>query len=64
MSPTRKRYFLRLIGRCIVLAICTALCFLRPEAFDVLHGMKHTKIKNKKVHVEIAKKDKTNGKKR
>jgi hypothetical protein len=39
MSPTRKRYFLRLIGRCIVLAVCTALCFLRPEAFDVLHGM-------------------------
>ena len=39
MSPTRRRYILRLIGRCIVLIVCTALCFVRPEAFDVLHGM-------------------------
>ena len=39
MSPTRKRYVLRLIGRCIVLILCALLCFVRPEAFDVLHGL-------------------------
>lgn len=37
-----------------------------PNEFvrDVLYGMKNAKIKNKKIHIEIAKKDKTNGKKR
>ena len=37
-----------------------------PSEFvrDILHGMKHAKIKGKKVHIEIAKKEKTYGKKR
>lgn len=37
-----------------------------PNEFvrDILHGMKHAKIKGKKVHIEIAKKEKTYGKKR
>ena len=38
MSQTRKRYILRLIGRCVVLAICCVLCFLMPKEFDVLEG--------------------------
>ena len=37
-----------------------------PNEFvrDILHGMKHTKIKGKRVQIEIAKKEKTYGKKR
>ena len=37
-----------------------------PNEFvrDILHGMKHAKIKGKRVHIEIAKKGKTYGKKR
>lgn len=37
-----------------------------PNEFvrDILHGMKHAKIKGKRVHIEIAKKEKTCGKKR
>lgn len=37
-----------------------------PNEFvrDILHGMKHAKIKGKRVHTEIAKKEKTYGKKR
>ena len=37
-----------------------------PSEFvrDILHGMKHAKIKGKKVHLEIAKKEKTYGKKK
>lgn len=38
MSQTRKRYILRLIGRCIVLVICCLLCFFAPQEFDVLEG--------------------------
>lgn len=38
MSQTRRRYILRLIGRCIVLAICCILCFLVPQEFEVLEG--------------------------
>ena len=38
MSQTRKRYILRLIGRCIVLVICSLLCFLAPNTFDILEG--------------------------
>ena len=38
MSQTRKRYILRLIGRCIVLAACGILCFWAPEQFSVLDG--------------------------
>lgn len=37
-----------------------------PNEFvrDILHGMKHAKIKGKRVHIEIAKKEKPYGKKR
>lgn len=37
-----------------------------PNEFvrDILHGMKHAKIKGKRVHIEIAKKEKAYGKKR
>lgn len=37
-----------------------------PNEFvrDIFHGMKHAKIKGKRVHIEIAKKEKTYGKKR
>ena len=37
-----------------------------PNEFvrDILHGMKHAKIKGKRVHIEIAKKEKTSGKKK
>ncbi len=40
MSPTRKRYVLRLIGRCIILIVGMVLWFVRPQCFDVLDGMK------------------------
>ena len=39
MSPTRKRYFLRLIGRCLILILCIVMCFVCPGCFDVLNGM-------------------------
>jgi len=39
MSEMRKRYFLRLAGRCIVLIICTCLYFTDPGIFDILNGM-------------------------
>ena len=39
MSPTRKRYIARLIGRIFVLVICSVICFVHPEYFDILPGM-------------------------
>ena len=39
MSKTRKDYILRLIGRCVVFALCCALCFVAPQEFHVLDGM-------------------------
>ena len=39
MSETRKRYILRLIGRCAVFALCCVLCFTAPERFEILEGM-------------------------
>ena len=39
MSPTRKRYFTRLVMRCAVLILCTVLCVRSPEEFAVLEGM-------------------------
>ncbi|MBQ2956060.1 MAG: hypothetical protein IJE08_06320 [Clostridia bacterium] len=39
MSPTRKRYFLRLIGRCLILILCIVMYFACPQCFDVLNGM-------------------------
>ncbi|MBR6652873.1 MAG: hypothetical protein IKL30_06880, partial [Anaerotignum sp.] len=36
ISPMRKIYFLKFIGRCIVLVFCICLGFLRPQEFDIL----------------------------
>ena len=38
MSETRRRYFLRLIGRIAILIACVILCFVSPQAFDILEG--------------------------
>ena len=38
MSQTRKRYFLRLTGRVVILMICLVMCFAVPEEFEVLDG--------------------------
>ena len=37
MSETRKRYFMRLVGRVIVFIICLIMCF-NSQNFDILHG--------------------------
>ena len=39
MSPTRKRYMGRLVGRCLVLIGCFVLCAVAPEVFAVIDGM-------------------------
>ena len=39
MSKTRKRYILRLIGRCLVLVACAVTGLCCPEIYDVLEGM-------------------------
>lgn len=39
MSDTRKRYILRLIGRCLVFVICCLFCFFAPREFEILEGM-------------------------
>ena len=39
MSPTRKRYIGRLVGRILILFICAFLCFTSPESFYILEGM-------------------------
>jgi len=36
ISPMRRLYWLRLVGRCAVLAVCIALLIFRPETFDPL----------------------------
>lgn len=38
MSPTRKRYFLRLIGRCTIFIVCLIMCFTHPKEFSILEG--------------------------
>ena len=38
MSETRKRYWFRLAGRCVVFALCCLLYALRREEFAVLKG--------------------------
>ena len=38
MSPIRRKYFLRLIGRIVMLLICAALWVFAPNQFDLLHG--------------------------
>ncbi|MBQ9951472.1 MAG: hypothetical protein IJO98_04960 [Clostridia bacterium] len=39
MSETRKRYFLRLLGRILVFIACAVLAFVHPESYDILDGM-------------------------
>ena len=39
MSDMRRRYAVRLLGRCAILAIIICLCIFAPEQFDVLQGM-------------------------
>ena len=39
MSVTRKRYFIRLVFRCLILIGCGLLCFFCPEYFDILDEM-------------------------
>lgn len=39
MSPTRKRYIGRLVGRILILLICAFLCLTSPESFYILEGM-------------------------
>lgn len=38
MSATRKAYIARLVGRCLILLLCTLLCLFRRECFAVLDG--------------------------
>ena len=38
MSKTRKRYILRLVGRCLVLLACALVAIFRPETYDILEG--------------------------
>lgn len=38
VSPLRKRYIVRLIGRCVVLALSMILFFVAPIEFDILNG--------------------------
>ena len=39
MSATRKRYFGRLVGRCLIFLICLYLAVFQREAFTVLDGL-------------------------
>ncbi len=39
MSKTRKKYFVRLIGRILVFIICLLFCFFNPKSFDILKDM-------------------------
>lgn len=37
-SPLRKRYIIRLVGRCVILLIGALLFFRAPDEFDILNG--------------------------
>lgn len=37
-SPLRKRYIVRLVGRCVILLIGALLFFRAPDEFDILNG--------------------------
>lgn len=39
MSKTRKRYIIKLIGRCLILGMSIGMYILRPESFQILEGM-------------------------
>ena len=38
MSVVRKRYFIRLLARTVIFAVCAVMCFAAPEQFSVLEG--------------------------
>lgn len=38
MSNTRKRYIMRLLGRCAVFILGIITCFVAPEKFEILEG--------------------------
>lgn len=40
MSKIRRMYFMRLIGRCIILFFCILLYILNPAEFGILSGMR------------------------
>ena len=40
MSPTRKRYFGRLVGRILIFLICLYMCFASPDSFQILEGFR------------------------
>lgn len=44
MSRTRKIYFARLVGRCLILMICAVLWRIHPDFFAVLDGMNFFRI--------------------
>lgn len=44
MSITRKIYFARLVGRCLLLAMCAVFCAFRRVYFSVLDGMNFFKM--------------------
>ena len=44
MSKTRKAYFARLIGRCIIFIACVFMWLYEPDCFLVLNGMNFFKI--------------------
>lgn len=37
-SKIRKRYILRLIGRCIILVFCVLMYIKKPEYMNILNG--------------------------
>lgn len=39
LSKTRKSYIFRLVGRCLILILCAALCYISPKSFEILDGM-------------------------
>lgn len=39
MSETRKNYFIKLFGRIVIFIICSILCYVKPESYEILNGM-------------------------
>lgn len=44
MSKTRKNYFARLVGRCIIFILCIWAWLVKPDIYFVLNGMNFFKI--------------------
>lgn len=38
MSETRKRYFVRLVGRVVIFITCFIACIIWPNKFEILEG--------------------------